>query len=245
MVSTFFYLLVAFLPVILYICVIWATTPWKSINLTTAFQYLFTGLISIGIILTYFKLFPDCQEVVTMSSVSASLFFFSFIQIALVEELCKITAFSIMDSIRSEESLYDSPVATMFYSGISALGFAFLENVNYALTYGGEVLLARSVVSMLVHFLCGMIIGYWVAASRLPSKIQNRSLFELTIHHRPALKKFIYYAIGVSCAVTLHGLFDFNIFTGGTESTGYMIIFGGIIAAYLAAKDLIERTKFR
>lgn len=245
MFSTLFYLLVAFIPVFLYVCIIWVTTPWKSINLATAFQYLFTGLISIGIILTYFKLFPDCQDIIPMSSISTSFLFFSFIQVALVEELCKLTAFSIGDSIRHDERLYDSPIATMFYAGISALGFAFLENVNYASTYGGGILISRSVVSMLVHFLCGMIVGYWVAASRLPSKINNRSIFEVMIHHRPALKKFIYYTVGLSCAVALHGLFDFNIFSGGDESTGYMIIFGGVVAAYLAAKDLIERTKFK
>jgi len=239
-----FYLLVAFLPVIAYIFIIWATTPYKSINIRTAFLYLISGLISIGIILTYFRLFPSCQDVVLFSDMSMSLLFFCFIQVALVEELCKLAAFSIGDRLRIDERDYDSPIGTMFYCGISALGFAFLENVNYALTYGGEVLILRSVVALLVHFLCGLIMGYWVASSRLPSKVENRSFFEVILHHKPKVKKIVYYSIGVFCALILHGLYDFNIFSGGNDATSYMIIFGGVISAYLAAKSLIEKAKF-
>jgi len=239
-----FYLLAAFIPVFAYICIIWATTPWKSINLKTAFQYLFTGLISIGIILTYFKLFPGCQDAIETSDLSISLIIFCFIQVALIEELCKLSAFSICERVRKDEVHYDSPIGTMFYSGISALGFAFLENVNYALTYGGDVLFIRSVVSMLVHFLCGLIVGYWIAASRLPAKAANISLFEHIVYHRPVLKKVIYYIIGISCAVTLHGLYDYNILSGGDGVTSYMIIFGGVVSAYLAAKSLMEKSKY-
>lgn len=239
-----FYLLVAFLPVLAYIFIIWATTPLKSINIRTAFLYLLTGLMSIGIILTYFRLFPSCQNVVPFSDMKSSLLFFSFIQVALVEELCKLAAFSIGDKIRIDEREYDSPIGTMFYCGISALGFAFLENVNYALTYGGEVLIARSFIALLVHFLCGLIIGYWIAASRLPSKVESRSFFEVVLHHRPKLKRIVYYSVGVCCALMLHGLYDFNIFSGGNDATSYMIIFGGVISAYLASKNLVEKSKF-
>jgi RsiW-degrading membrane proteinase PrsW (M82 family) len=242
MILSLFYLLVAFIPVLFYIVIIWATTPWKSINIRTAFIYLFTGLMSIGIILTYFRLFPSCQDPVKIGG-EPSLIFFCFIQVALVEEICKLAAFTIGDKTRIGEMEYDSPIGTMFYCGISSLGFAFLENVNYALTYGGEVLINRSFIAMMVHFLCGLIIGYWVSASRLPSKVQNRSFFEVLVSNRPKLKKVIYYSIGVCCAIALHGLFDFNIFSGGDESTTYIIIFGGVVFAYLAAKRLIEKAK--
>lgn len=244
MVSSFFYLLVAFIPVLLYIFVIWSTTPWKSISLGTAFQYLFTGLISIGIILTVFRIFPGCQKPLFGYNPSFSLLFLCYIQVALLEEVCKLAAFSIGDRIRKDERGYDSPIGVMFYCGISALGFAFLENVSYAMQYGGEVIIFRSVVSMMVHFLCGLIMGYWVSVSRLPFKLENRSMFEVMCGRRPLFKKISYYTIGIFCAVSLHGLYDFNIFTGGSDSVGYIIIFGGIISAYLAAKNLIERSKF-
>jgi RsiW-degrading membrane proteinase PrsW (M82 family) len=244
MVLSLFYLLIAFIPVLFYIGIIWATTPWKSIDIRTAFLYLLTGLMSIGIILTYFRLFPHCQDPLFLTDKSFSLLFFSFIQVALVEELCKLTAFSIGDRIRLEEREYDSPIGTMFYCGISALGFAFLENVNYALTYGGEVLIARSFIAMMVHFLCGLIIGYWVSVSRLPSKVETRSFFEVLVHKKPKLKRIVYYSIGVCCAMALHGLYDFNIFSGGGEATSYLIIFGGVVSAYLAAKNLMEKAKF-
>ena len=237
------YLLAAFIPVFFYICIIWATTPWKSINLKTAFRYLFTGLISIGIVLTYFRLFPHAQDMINTSDESIALIIFSFIQVALIEEVSKFSAFIIGQNIRKDNIEYDSPIGTMFYTGISALGFAFLENVNYAVQYGGSILIVRSVVSIMVHFLCGLLLGYWISASRLPSKLENRSLFEVIIHRRPILKKVIYYGIGLFCATMLHGLFDYNIFSGGTQATCYIIILFGIMSAYLAAKRLIEKSR--
>lgn len=238
------YLLIAFIPVFLYVFIIWATTPWKSIKLKTSFQYLFTGLISIGIILTYFKLFPSCQDPIYLKDRAGSLLFFCFVQIALVEEISKLISFLIGERIRKEEREYDSPIGTMLYSGISALGFAFLENVNYAIQYGGEVLIARSIVSMMVHFLCGLILGYWISISRLPSKIETRSLFEIISRRSPKIRRVIYYMVGITCVVILHGLYDFSIFNGDNQTTSYMIIFGGIISAYLAAKNLLERSRF-
>ncbi len=240
------YMILAFLPVLFYIFLIWATTPWRSINLRSSFTYLVTGFISVGIILTYFRLFPNCQDMLFPNDIPLSIFLLYFIQVALVEELCKFSAFIIAESIREKEKIYDSPIGIMIYCGISALGFAFIENVNYAQMYGGQVLITRSFLSMLVHFICGLIMGYWISSSSIPTKVENRSLFEIVLQARPKLKKIIYYCMGIISATVYHGFFDYSLSTGGENvyPMAYVILFGGMMFAYLGARKIIEKTKF-
>lgn len=238
------YILLAFIPVLFYIFLIWATTPWRSINLKSSFIYLFTGFLSVGIILTYFRLFPDCQSPIFPDDIPLSTFLLYFIQVALVEESCKFISFLLAEKVRESERIYDNPMGIMFYCGITALGFAFIENVNYAQMYGGQVLIVRSVLSMLVHFICGMIMGYWISSSTIPTKIENRSLFEIVLHTRPVLKKVIYYSMGLLCATAYHGFFDYSLSTGTPYPVAYIILFGGMISAYLGARRIIERIKF-
>lgn len=244
MLLSLFYLLVAVVPVLFYIGVIWATTPKGDINVKNSFLHFIFGILSISIIFTYFRIFPNCHEVLPINE-SLAIFIFSFIQIAFVEEACKFLSFRMGEMIRTNESVeYDRPIATMFYSGISALGFSFIENVTYALKYGGEVLISRSFVAMILHFLCGLIMGYWIAVSRLPLKVKNSSPFEMFIYTRPKLKRFFYYGIGILSAVFIHGLYDFNLFSQGHITSNYLIIFSTVIAGYLAAKDLTEKSKY-
>lgn len=240
---SFLYLLLALIPVLIYIGVIWSTTQIGSINIKSCYYHFISGVISIGVIFTYFKIFPNCQSLLPFDW-KVSIFIFSFIQVALVEEFTKLFAQKMGELLRGEGvTVYDSPIATMFYCGISALGFSFIENVTYALKFGGEVLIVRSFVAMLLHFLCGLIMGYWIAASRIPTRIRNKSPFEFYVTENKKFKTVVYYILGIFSAVFIHGLYDFNIFTQGHVTSNYLIIFSGVIAAYLAAKDLNEKSK--
>lgn len=235
------YLLLAFIPVLIYIGIIYITTPIGSISIRNSTHHFLSGIISIGIIFIYFRIFPEYQKLLLISP-QWSIVIFSFIQVALVEEVCKFMSFRIGEFIRGESIFYDRPIATMFYSGITSLGFAFIENVIYAMQYGGEILIIRSFVSMLIHFLCGMIMGYWISVSRLPTKIKNRSLFEILCVNNPNLKLITYYSVGILSAVFIHGLYDYNLFSKGHITSNYLIIFSSIIATYLAAKDLNQKS---
>lgn len=78
MLFSFLYLLLAFIPVLMYIGVIWSTTPVGSINIRTSLIHFFTGIISTGVLFTYLKVFPNSHTV--MTHLSSALFIFSFIQ---------------------------------------------------------------------------------------------------------------------------------------------------------------------
>lgn len=238
--TSLLYILLAFIPVLIYIGIIYITVPWKSISLKSSITYLFTGMISIGILLTFFRVFPYWQNSITLPfsifGLFDSLVIFSFFQIGMAEEISKLLAFIIGDKIRNQEN--DSPIGIMFYCGISALGFSFLENIDYAFKYGGEILIARSVISMFMHFLFGLLMGYWIAISKIPSRTDNRSYFEIFLSKRPKLRKFVYYSVGVISALTLHGLFDLSLFIQSNIATCFMIAMGGSIAAYIGVKDI-------
>jgi RsiW-degrading membrane proteinase PrsW (M82 family) len=242
--TSIFYLLIALLPVAIYVAVIWATTPYGSIDLRKSSRYFITGILSIGILLTFLRLVPGWQNPVDPINMGFSIFLLSFIQIGLIEELCKWGSFKINEFIRGPEDIrYDSPIGTMFYCGISALGFSFIENVDYAIRYGSEILITRSLVSMLLHFLCGLIMGYWISASRIPTRLKNRSLLEVFFIRNPQVKMVVYNIMGIFCATFLHGLYDYNLFSRGHIVSNYLIILGGIITSYLASKDLDEKVK--
>jgi len=235
------YLLIAFVPVVIYILMIWATAPWKSIDIKKAFSHFLIGIISVGIVLTIHRIFPEITKPNDSFSMASSFLIFSFLQVALVEEIAKFLSFIVGERVRGlEDVVYDRPFSTMFYCGITHLSFAFIENVNYAIIYGTNVLLIRSVISMLVHFLCGLMMGYWIAKGRTVTKIKNRSFSEILFMKKPHIKKWIYYSVAVFTSVFIHGLYDYNIFTNGNIVSGFLIILGAVIAAYLAAKDLIE-----
>ena len=173
--TSILYLLISFIPVLAYILIIWSTTPWGSINLKTALRYFVTGIMSIGILLIWFDLFPNWQQPLLFLG-TTGIYVMAFIQVALVEELSKYTSFRIGEKIRGKcKTKNDLPIGTMFYCGISALGFSFIENVEYATKYGGDVIISRSITAMMIHFLCGLIMGYWLSTSRIPSKLENRS----------------------------------------------------------------------
>ena len=244
MLLSILYLILAILPVLIYIGIIWATLPVGSITIRNSYLHFISGLVSVGLVLTYLRIFPNAHENISFN-INVSLFVLAFLQIAVIEEITKFVSFKMGEMLRGDENIiYDIPVSTMFYSGISALGFSFIENVTYAIQYGGEILIPRSFISMLLHFLCGLIMGYWVALSRIPTKVKNKSPFELVIMNRPIIKKVTYLLLGIFSAVFVHGLFDYNLMTKGHITSNYLIILSGVIASYLAAKDLNEKTKF-
>jgi RsiW-degrading membrane proteinase PrsW (M82 family) len=239
------YFLISFIPVLLYILTIWLSSPINSIDLKKSIQYSLTGILSVGMLFIYFRMVPKCHHPIS-SDVNLSFWFLAFIQISLIEELSKFISFNINERMRGIDDVkYDSAIGTMFYCGISALGFSFIENIDYAIKFGGQILIIRSFFSMLLHFICGLIMGYWISLSRIPTRMKDRSLLELFFIKYKKLKKWVYSLIGIGCAVILHGMFDYNIFTGGHIVSNYIILLSGIIAVYLGVKDLQEKTKIK
>lgn len=120
-------------------------------------------------------------------------FLYNFLAVGLLEESIKLVptlfALYILKNSISE------PFDFIKYSGISALGFAFGENIEYAINYGTQVLVSRSILSVPAHmfFACLSCYGFVLVKYRQ--------------------KAFYHIILFLLIGALAHGLFDFILET--------------------------------
>lgn len=136
-------------------------------------------------------------EVFNLSTILVSIFYI-FFGVALVEEILKYLVFKLKVEKSSE---LDEPIDVMLYLIISGLGFAALENLlifwpPQALQVFEGLMVSglRFVGATFLHALCSGILGYFLALS----------FFEIK-------KKRRFFALGLTIAVFLHGLYNLSI----------------------------------
>lgn len=211
------------LPAIIYAFIIYISA--KKINklsLKNSIYYIVMGLISIQVV-TYIQfIFPHIQDYIqsdgftlhisskgieiTRIPTLLAIMFFAFIQVGMLEELSKLSALRIGHFVRNKKQMRkDTPYSIMFYSVMISVGFAVFENITYVMSaqYRGAsgsdiqmMLLARSINSVILHMLCGLFMGYFIALGRGFSS------------------KWKYYGftlIGLIVASAVHGYYDYNL----------------------------------
>jgi RsiW-degrading membrane proteinase PrsW (M82 family) len=241
-------IVLSFLPAIIYSFVIYITVPYKTINLKTGLFYLIGGFLSIGLLMYFFQIFPTWSNL--SSYVSDPLIyplhylhFQNFIQIGLIEELSKLGTFFLLERYRNnQESRNDHPLAIMFYVGMVSLGFAVIENIQYALnsTDPGDTIMWRSVTAVIGHMVFGMFMGYWISIGRLKPRLKNRSLFDLVILKADKFKRKLFIFIGLGAATILHGIYDLHLAINGNAgiSTLYMLLIMSLLGVFWCFKNI-------
>ena len=76
-----------------------------------------------------------------------------------------------------------------------SLGFAGVENIMYVVGEGIDVALTRGLLSVPLHALCGVIMGYYFSLARFNTARQKG-----------------YLLTAVAGAILAHGLYDFILF---------------------------------
>lgn len=117
-------------------------------------------------------------------------FLYSTITIGLVEEVVKLIPLLIMISASKQ---LNEPIDYIVYASVSALGFAFIENILYIEKTGLSALSARLLYSSVAHMFFSSIVGYALAIN----VIKQRKRF------------FIHLTIGLVLASLAHGFYDF------------------------------------
>jgi RsiW-degrading membrane proteinase PrsW (M82 family) len=233
--QTFLYLGLAFIPSLFYIFLIHLTAPYGSIKIRKSFEYLFAGFSSVFFLSLIFTFTNWHTE-------GLNPFYDYFIVVAPREELVKFISFMVVTffTIKIKDKK-EHPIGVMFYFGVVGLGFAMIENVQYAHVFGGKVIMVRFLTSTLAHMLFGLLFGYWVALSEIDcSKFKDRSLFGVLTHKYKLFKFYVYTMIGYISSVVYHGLWDYNIETSGDSYMTIMImmLFFGILGVHFAMKNL-------
>ena len=116
-------------------------------------------------------------------------FLFYTFGVGLLEELIKFVPVLII--IYVFKKAINEPLDYVKYICVSALGFAFGENIEYALNYGGHVLLSRSILSVPGHMFFSAIFIYGI----VEFKYDKKDFF--------IVLKYIF------LAALAHGIYDF------------------------------------
>lgn len=141
----------------------------------------------------------------------------AFLVVGLGEEALKFAA-AYGAAFRFGSKVIRLPIDAVLYAIAAALGFAGLENVAYAQTFGLEVLPLRAVVGFAVHASFAGIFGYAAGIGIW----RGRGV--------------IHYGLqGVGAAAFLHGLYDFAILSRWL-SPGGVLVAVAILYVLLAAR---------
>jgi len=123
------------------------------------------------------------------SSNLATTFLYSIIGIALIEELVK---FLILRGYPFQRKFFNEPMDGIVYSVLIGMGFATLENILYAGSFGLQTTLVRAFTAVPAHAAFAVIMGYYAGLAKFDPA--NRSKLLLT---------------GFAWAVVIHGVYDF------------------------------------
>lgn len=141
----------------------------------------------------------------------------SFVVAGATEEIGK---FAVVRTTIYRSPYFDEPMDGLVYGAAAALGFATLENLAYALTFGWEVILIRGPFTTLAHVLFSALWAYPLGTSKInPTRgAQGRVL------------------AGLLAAIAAHGLFDFLVLSQNAYSLLAIPLFlagGGLFALML------------
>jgi len=213
-------LIFTFLPVLIYSIIVFVLKPnvikWKVASL-----FFSMGLLSTIFVNAIHYAFPNWDAPISNDKI-ISLMITSFLKIGLLEEISKFLMFKLTGWYKNKKY---HPSAIMFYVMSVSCGFAVSENILYAQIYGGDVLFIRSISSVIIHMICGLLMGYFLALKSIN-------------------KKKIYAIIGIVIASLFHGIYDFNIFLNGNSgmNDSYIIILIGIIITYKMSTNLAKKS---
>ena len=177
--------------------------PWKYLLLTVLAGIFFAD---IGLI------FYDFAYVILGLSISGSFLgdlFYSVFIIGGIEELVKIIPLLLL--LRYTK-IINEPIDYIVYGGVSALGFAFSENVMYFDNHGAGIILGRALTAVVLHTGLTAIVAYGLV---------------LRDYRQQKYAPLRLYLV----AITLHGLYDFFMINDTARSliiVSYAILFSTI-----------------
>lgn len=241
------YVLYAILPAIIYSWALFKFVPEKMIGLHRARRYISAAFLSPILVLFIHYIFPTIWTKIEYPICGSyyNLLFTCLIEIALVEEVTKYMTYSWV-TVHRKNSAHDYPIATLFYCMMSAAGFSIVENLYYLINVGESVLFIRSFTAIVLHLNCGIIMGYFIAKSKLYSFDKNIDV--PYIKYNP-IEKIRLVLTGVVGAILLHGLYNYNMALSASDNdisiVVYVILFGTITSVILSRKLIKESIKLK
>jgi len=180
----------AIAPVIIILVYIYFRDKYEKEPIKQLIKALVAGMIIVIPILFTESIIGDFGQSLNLSTRGYA-FFTAFGVAAFSEESFKFLAFIFL-IWRSKD--YNERFDGIVYAVFISLGFAFVENVKYLMSYGTEIALMRGFLAVPGHALFGVTMGYYLSLSKFSNAKKDKS-------------KFFIYAIVFP--IILHGSYDF------------------------------------
>lgn len=143
--------------------------------------------------------------------------FAAFALAGLCEEIGKLWV--VHASLRRSPYL-DDPLRGLIFSSAVALGFSSIENVEYMVMYGAEVIVVRAVLCTLGHV---MFSSFWG--------------FALGWAHLHPGRGRVALVVGVTAAIAAHGLYDYFLMVGDSGSSLFVFAAGSVLFLLLLSRS--------
>ena len=219
-------LFLAILPIIVILSIVYNKDKKKEPSILLI-QLFISGIIASIMVAGISHFTSDLIPFMRKANKSVlELFLYSFIGIALVEELCKWIMLYIKGYHHKEfDETYDMIVYAVFVS----LGFAFFENIIYILKIGKiSTAIMRAVLSVPGHACDAIFMGYYL------------SIAKQHYYKKQKQKERKYILLSIIIPAVLHGVYDFCVMSKIRELIVVIIIFILIEIIYIFALKKLE-----
>lgn len=236
MVTLFRYLIllfIAILPVAGLSIFIYFQDKYQKEPIGSLLKAFFGGFLAVVMVLVLVAIIDYTIGLIPI--LNETVFFNSFIEAGIPEELCKFLIFMIFIwRDKNFDEYFDGIVYAVFIS----LGFACVENILYVFENGFATGVIRAMLSVPGHFLFAVIMGYFLSLAKFEP--HKRAKHMIT---------------GLLLAMVVHGLFDwllmFNsrlVDTGDTLATllasfVYLAFLAGDVLLWVFGMKLVNKHK--
>ena len=255
-------ILAVLIPIFLYTYLVYYMVPYSFISLKRARRYFVSGLISPLLVILFYFLYPKWSQFI-LENGFLSILFLSIIQIGVLEETCKYAIFKWV-SLERPSYKHDLPIAIIFYSLVTALGFALTENFGYLISFYKyylnsslsdaevnhslmSIALLRSISAVITHMVCGVIMGYFILKS-IEEKERFLSKEHSRFSHRLNFKSPLYILAGIGASACFHGVYNLNFmlpYNMYSVFYGTVTVLFGLVIGYFIIKEAIRSSKIK
>lgn len=209
MIKNFLLVCIAIIPVLFLLKLAFDKDKIEKEPFLLLLRLFIAGIISAAIVLSVSK---SLRMLIHIDSN----FYNSFVKIAFVEEICKWICIYIITWKNKE---FNYKFDAIVYSIFASLGFALIENIGYAFSYGLTTCLLRAIISVPCHTFFAIYMGYYLGIAKvyyIHKNYKNGSIYTL-------------YSLFVPTA--LHGIYDYCLI-GGNDGF-YVLFIMFIISLYI------------
>ena len=223
--------ILTFLPVLIFSLIIYSKIRGSNISLKKTSLYFLSVILCTVFVIYVFYIFPSFHQDgdVDLNPLSITplfdVFIVSFLKIALLEEGMKLVSFKVINWHYPLK--YEKPASIIFYSMVVSCGFAFSENLVYMMhETSPDVLVMRSFTSVIVHMICGLLMGRMISYGFNLGKLKN----------------IMWTCIGLLVAVFIHGSYDTFDTLESNNLTNIIIFMSiGIMISYFLCEDVLDK----